>query len=78
MTWNDATIDMKVPTCTRKDMLHVEEDLFVFSKTDRIAKLLNTKYLKILTRRFEKANKQFIPAKQQPKIIFTYIARQAT
>ena len=44
MTWNDVTIDMKPPTCTRKDAFHMEEELFVSNKTDRIAKILDVKY----------------------------------
>ena len=44
MTWNDVTIDMKPTTCTRKDVFHVEEELFVSDKTDLIAKILDSKY----------------------------------
>ena len=44
MTWNDVTIDMKLPTCTGEDVFHVEDELFVSDKTDHIAKILNTKY----------------------------------
>ena len=44
MTWNNVTIDMRPPTCTRKDAFHVEEKLFVSNKTDRIAKILDAKY----------------------------------
>ena len=35
---------MKHPTCTRKDAIHVEEELFVSNKTDRIVKILDAKY----------------------------------
>ena len=44
MTWNDVTIEMKNPTCTKEDSFHVEEELFVSDKTDRIAKILDAKY----------------------------------
>ena len=44
MTWNDVTMDMKPPTCTREDAFHVEEELFVLDETDRVAKTLNAKY----------------------------------
>ena len=44
MTWNNVTIDIKLPKCTRKDAFHVEEDIFVSNKTDRIAKILEAKY----------------------------------
>ena len=44
MTWNKITIDMKPPTCTNKNTFFVEEELFVSNKTDRIAKILDTKY----------------------------------
>ena len=44
LTWNDATIEMKNPTCTKEDSFHVEEELFVSDKTDRIAKILDAKY----------------------------------
>ena len=44
MTWDDVTIDMKPPTCTREDTFHMEEELFVSNKTDQIAKILNVKY----------------------------------
>ena len=60
MTWNDVTIDMKTPTCTRKDMFHEEEELFVSDKTDRIAKILDAKYkrskLKELTENLPQPN----------------------
>ena len=60
MTWNDVTIDMKPPTCTRKDAFHVEEELFVLDKTDRIAKILKAKYkpakLKELTENLSQLN----------------------
>ena len=44
MTWNNVTIDMKPPTCTKEDSFHVEEELFVSDETDRIAKILYAKY----------------------------------
>ena len=44
MTWNDVTIDMKPPTCTHKDVFHVEEEPFVSGETDRITKILDAKY----------------------------------
>ena len=44
ITWNDVTIDMKNPTCTKEDSFHVEEELFVNNETDRIAKILDAKY----------------------------------
>ena len=44
MTWNDVTINLKPPTCTRKDAFHVKEQLFFSDKTDCIAKILNSKY----------------------------------
>ena len=44
MSWNNVTIDMKPPTCTHKDVFHVEEELFVSDKTDCIAKILDAKY----------------------------------
>ena len=44
MTWNDVTINMKPPTCTKEDAYHVEEELFVSDETDRIAKILDAKY----------------------------------
>ena len=44
MTWNDVTIDMKPPTCTKEDYFHVEEELFVSDETDQIAKILDAKY----------------------------------
>ena len=44
MTWNNVTIDMKKPTCTKEDSFHVEEELFVSQETDQIAKILDTKY----------------------------------
>ena len=43
MSWNNVTIDMKLPTCTCKDAFLVEEELFVSNKTDRIAKILDPK-----------------------------------
>ena len=60
MTWNNVTIYMNFPTCTRKDTFHVEEELFVSDKTDRIAKILNAKYkltnLKELTENLSQLN----------------------
>ena len=44
ITWNNVTIDMKPPTCICEDAFHVEEELFVYNKTDRIAKILDAKY----------------------------------
>ena len=44
MKWNNVTIDIKPPTCTCKDAFHVEEELFVSNKTDRIAKILDANY----------------------------------
>ena len=44
MTWNNVTIDMKPPTCTRKDAFHVEEELFVSDETDHVAKILDAKH----------------------------------
>ena len=44
MTWNDVSIDMKPPIYSRKDVFHVEEELFVSNKTDRITKILDAKY----------------------------------
>ena len=44
MSWNNVTIDMKPPMCTCKDAFHVEEELFVSDKMDRIAKILDAKY----------------------------------
>ena len=41
MTWNDVTINMKRPTCTREDSFHAEEELFVSDETDCIAKILD-------------------------------------
>ena len=38
MSWNNVTIDMKPPTCTRKNAFHVEEELFVLDKKECIAK----------------------------------------
>ena len=35
---------MKPPMCTRKDVFHIEEELFVSNKTDCIAKILDAKY----------------------------------
>ena len=35
---------MKKPTCTNEDLFHVEEEVFVSNKTDRIAKILDAKY----------------------------------
>ena len=60
MTWNNVTIDMKLPTCTRKDAFHVEEELFVSNKTDHITKILDAKYkpadLKELTENLSQLN----------------------
>ena len=44
MTWNDVTINMKNSTCTKEDSFHVEEEQFVSSENDRIAKILDVKY----------------------------------
>ena len=44
MSWNNVTIDMKPPRCTCKDAFHMEEELFVSDKKDRIAKILDVKY----------------------------------
>ena len=44
MTWNNGTIDMKSPTSTRKDVFHVEEELFASKETDHIAKIIDAKY----------------------------------
>ena len=44
MTWNNVTIDMKPPTCTKEDLFHVKEEIFVSDKTDRKAKILDAKY----------------------------------
>ena len=44
MTWNNVTIDVKKTTCTKEDSFHVEEELFVSSKTDQIANILDAKY----------------------------------
>ena len=44
MSWNNVTIDMKPQTCTCKDAFHVDKELFVSDKTDRIAKILYAKY----------------------------------
>ena len=44
MTWNNVTIDMKPPTCTKEDSFHVEKELFVSDETDQIAKILDAKY----------------------------------
>ena len=44
MTWDNVTIDMKPPTCTREDTFHMEEELFVSDKTDQRAKIINVKY----------------------------------
>ena len=60
MSWNNVTIDIKPPTCTHKDTFHVEEELFVSDETDRIAKILDSKYkpvdLKELTDNLPKLN----------------------
>ena len=60
MTWNNVTIDMKSPTCTRKDAFHVEDELFVSHDTDRIAKIIEAKYkptkLKELTENLQQLN----------------------
>ena len=42
--WNDVEINMKKTTCTKEDLFHVEEELFVTNKTDRITKILDAKY----------------------------------
>ena len=44
MTWNNVTIDMKPPVCTKEDYFHVEEELFVSDETEQIAKILDAKY----------------------------------
>ena len=44
MFWNNVTIDMKSPTCTLEAALHIEEELFLSNETDRIAKILDSKY----------------------------------
>ena len=44
MTWNDVTIHIKPSTCTRDDVSHMEEELFISNKTNRITKILNAKY----------------------------------
>ena len=44
MCWNDVEVDMKKYTCTKEDLFHVEEELFVSDKTDGIAKILDAKY----------------------------------
>ena len=44
MTWNDVTIYMKPPTCTREDAFHMEEELVVSNETDCIALILDAKY----------------------------------
>ena len=44
MCWNGVEVDMKPPTCTKEDSFHMEEELFVTDKTDRIAKILDVKY----------------------------------
>ena len=44
VTWNNVEIDMKPTTCTREDVFHVAEELFVTDNTDQIAKILKTKY----------------------------------
>ena len=60
MTWNDVTIDMKLPTCTSEDAFHVDEELFVSDKMDRIAKIHDAKYktadLKELTENLSQLN----------------------
>ena len=35
---------MKLPMCTRKDAFHVEEELFLTDRKDRIVKILDAKY----------------------------------
>ena len=75
MTWNDVTIDMKPPTCTREDVFHVEEELFVSDETDCIAKILNAKYKPM---NLKEITEKIIPAKQHPKRTITHISRQAT
>ena len=51
--WNDVKVNMKKNTCTKEDLFHVEEELFVTNDTDCIAKILDAKYkldnLKVLT-----------------------------
>ena len=42
--WNNAEVNMKEPMCMIEDLFHVEEELFVTNKTDRIAKILDVKY----------------------------------
>ena len=51
---------MKLPTCTRKDAFHVEEEPFVSNERDHIAKILDAKYkpvnLKDLTENLSQLN----------------------
>ena len=44
MCWNDVEVDTKKSTCTKENLFHVEEELFVSDKTDCIAKILDAKY----------------------------------
>ena len=39
VTWNNVAIDMKPTMCTREDVFHVVEELFVSDDTDQIAAL---------------------------------------
>ena len=60
MRWNEVEVDMKKNTCMKEDLFHVEEELFVLDKTDRIAKILDAKYkpvnLKKLTTNLPQSN----------------------
>ena len=44
MCWNDVKVNMKEPTCTKEDLFHVEEELFVTNDTDHIANILDATY----------------------------------
>ena len=71
MCWNNVTIDMKPPTRTHEDALHVEEDLVFLDKINRIAKILEAKFkpanLKELT-------DNLLRLKKQPKRTITWVA----
>ena len=42
LEWHWSWYEKK--TCRKEDLFHVEEELFVSDKTDRIAKIFDTKY----------------------------------